>query len=51
VWHVQVRKQHIKTLGSDATERLAYSRYGDHIKSVAFQRCPQHASNSVVVLG
>jgi hypothetical protein len=48
---VQVGEQHIKALCSNATERFANARYGDHIKAVAFQRCSQHTSDSVVVLG
>jgi hypothetical protein len=51
VRHVQVGEQYIKALCSDATERFAYARHGDYIKAVAFQCCPQHSSDGVVVLG
>ena len=51
VRHMQVGEQYIKALCSDATERFAYARYGDHIKAVAFQRCPQHTADSLIVLG
>src|ERR1700722_1721702 len=50
-WHVQVGKQGVKVLCRDVRGRVAHVRYGDYLKAVPFQRCPQHIADSVIVLG
>jgi hypothetical protein len=49
--HVQVGKEPIEPLRCDATERVAHVCHCDYLKSVAFQDCPQHVADSIVVIG
>jgi hypothetical protein len=49
--HVEIGEQKVKACSGNRLQRFAYAPHGNDLKTVAFERFPQHVTDSLVVLG